>query len=338
VFTESHCIGHQAWHLHDRGHPRFNESDRALVGDPVLDVAVATDRALGEILADVDDDTTVVLLASHGFTAKYVAQFMLPDILLALGVAKRQVSSSDGPVPWKVRQVLDPVLTEIWQRTPQRARNLLEPLRQRTRELVATPPRDAQIPLDPAAGKCFVLIQGNTHGAIRVNLVGREPEGKVNPGAEYEAFIESLTRDLMEIVNVDTGRRIVNRVIRTSDLYRGEGTEHFPDLFVEWTGAEPVRAVSSPRIGRIDKEYSYCRTGEHVQAGVFVAVGPEIAPGRLDREVSILDFAPTFCEALGVHCDQFEGTPIREIVAPFGSRAARSSAAGSASLASGPLA
>jgi predicted AlkP superfamily phosphohydrolase/phosphomutase len=334
VFTESHCIGHQAWHLHDRAHPRFNESDHALVGDPVLDVAVAVDRALGEVLADVDENTTVVLLASHGFAAKYAAQFMLPDILLALGVAKRSASASDGPVPSKVKQVLDPVLTGMWQRTPQRARNLLEPLRRRTRELVAAPPRDAQVPLDPAAGKCFLLVQGNTHGAIRVNLVGREPAGKIHPGAEYEAFVESLTRDLLDIVNIETGRRIVNRVIRTSELFWGEGTEHFPDLLVEWVGADPVRAVRSPKIGRIDKEYDYCRSGEHTQAGMFVAVGPGIAQGRLDREVSILDFAPTFCEALGVDCDQFDGSPIAEIVESLRSRSVRASAPASAPLAS----
>jgi predicted AlkP superfamily phosphohydrolase/phosphomutase len=225
---ESHCIGHQAWHLHDRGHPRFNESDRALVGDPVLDVAVATDRALGEILADVDDDTTVVLLASHGLHRQVRRAVHAARISCSRSALRAPGELVGRSVPWKVRQVLDPVLTEIWQRTPQRARNC-------SSRCGSAPGswwrphrgmrRSRSIPLRESAS---VLIQGNTHGAIRVNLVGREPEGKVNPGAEYEAFIESLTRDLMEIVNVDTGRRIVKPRDSHVGSVSGRGHEHFP--------------------------------------------------------------------------------------------------------------
>ena len=83
-----------------------------------------------------------------------------------------------------------------------------------------------------------------------------------------------------------------------------------------------MRAIRSDKIGRIEREYSYCRTGDHVQAGVFIASGPGIAPGRLDREVSILDFAPTFCDALGVDCDEFDGTAIPEIAEPVKMRLA----------------
>lgn len=319
VFTEAHCIGHQAWHLHDPTHPRFNETDRALVGDPVRDIAVGIDRAIGEILAGVDENTTVIVMAGHGMASKYVPQYMLADILLKLGVARRASGAPAQPLPPSLRRTLDPILTWGWQHTPQMARRFLDPLRHRAHALVEVP---TKVPLDPAAGKCFIINNNSTHGGIRVNLAGREPEGKVQPGAEYEALLEELSRDLLDIKNVETGRRIVNRVIRRTDLYQGEATEHFPDLFVEWVGADPVRAIRSDKIGRIEREYSYCRTGEHVQAGLFIASGPGIAPGRLEREVSILDFAPTFCDALGVDCEEFDGTAIPEIAEPVKRRRA----------------
>jgi predicted AlkP superfamily phosphohydrolase/phosphomutase len=151
----------------------------------------------------------------------------------------------------------------------------------------------------------------STHGASAQSR-GRGAEGR--PGrAEYVPIAE-LSRDLLDIVNDATGRRIGNRVIRTTDLYQSEATEHFPDLLVEWSGADPVRAIRSDKIGRIERDYSYCRTGEHVQSGLFIVAGPGITPGRLDREVSILDFAPTIWEALGVDCDDFDGSAIPEIV------------------------
>jgi predicted AlkP superfamily phosphohydrolase/phosphomutase len=316
VFTESHCIGHQAWHLHEPKHPRFREQDRAIAGDPILDVALGIDRGIGQILEAVDKNTTVVVMAGHGMTSKYVAQFMLDDILLRLGVATRLPAATRGPVPLSAKRILDPLLTLGWQHAPLAARKCLEPLRQRTRDLVQLPSENAPVPLDSAASRCFIINNNHTHGGIRVNLAGREPSGKIQPGTEYEAFLEQLGRDLVDIVNVETGRKIVNHVIRTSDLYSGEGTEHFPDLLVEWANVEPVRSVQSKKIGRLDKEYAYCRTGEHTPGGLFVAAGPGIASGPLAKTVSILDFAPTFCEALGVRHDGFEGTAIPEIAHP----------------------
>ena len=55
---------------------------------------------------------------------------------------------------------------------------------------------------------------------------------------------------------------------------------------------------------------------EHRPGGLFVAVGPGIAPGHLANPVSILDFAPTFCDALGIPHNRFEGKPISEIAEP----------------------
>jgi hypothetical protein len=254
-------------------------------------------------------------MASHGMTAKYAAQFMLADILIRLGVAER-ADSPAGALPLPAKRVLDPLLTWGWQHTPQAARRLLEPLRNPTRSLLQTPSPNAPVTLDTAAGKCFIINNNHTHGGVRVNLVGREPAGRVRPGAEFEAFLDQLGKDLLEIVNADTGRRIVNRVIRTADLYQGDGTEHFPDLLVEWAGSESVRSIRSAKVGQLDKDYAYCRTGDHTPAGLFIASGPGIAPGRLNRHVSILDFAPTFCEALGVTYGGFEGAAIREIAEP----------------------
>ncbi|HET7596617.1 MAG TPA: alkaline phosphatase family protein, partial [Burkholderiales bacterium] len=317
VFTESHCVGHQCWHLHDRNHPRFNERDFAVTGDPVKDVYVAIDRAIGEILETIEPDTRVVVLASHGMNAKYNPNFMLGDILERLGVAERKKPPPPPPLAG-TRRLLDPILTRGWQMLPGAAKALLQPMRRGLRDWVveaADQRSDLPMGLEPSAGKCFLITNNHTHGGIRVNLAGREPNGKVQPGAEYESLLAQLSRDLMEIKNVDTGKRIVNRMIRTSDLFSGELTAHFPDLMVEWSASAPVRAIHSDKIGRIEKEYTYCRTGEHNPAGMFFATGPGIAHGRMDRVVSIMDFAPTFCTLLGVHVEGLDGRPIPELLA-----------------------
>ena len=63
VFGESHAVGHQQWHLHDPGHPRFHpDSVRLLGGDPIVQLYSALDAALGETLSLVSADATVFLL------------------------------------------------------------------------------------------------------------------------------------------------------------------------------------------------------------------------------------------------------------------------------------
>jgi predicted AlkP superfamily phosphohydrolase/phosphomutase len=73
--------------------------------------------------------------------------------------------------------------------------------------------------------------------------------------------------------------------------------------------------LGSEKIGELEGEYRFCRTGDHFSGGMFVAVGPGIKPGTLERTVSIMDFAPTFAHLLDVDLPDVDGKPIPEISA-----------------------
>ena len=72
--------------------------------------------------------------------------------------------------------------------------------------------------------------------------------------------------------------------------------------------------VGSEAIGVVEGENRYCRTGEHRPEGLFVAVGGGIKPGKVERTVSIMDFAPTFTGMLGVDLPNVDGTPVEELL------------------------
>jgi predicted AlkP superfamily phosphohydrolase/phosphomutase len=67
VFTEVDRVGHHYWHFFDPEHPRHERPpvwtgwDRALTR-----VYQAVDTAIGELLAPLDEDVTVVLVSDHG--------------------------------------------------------------------------------------------------------------------------------------------------------------------------------------------------------------------------------------------------------------------------------
>jgi predicted AlkP superfamily phosphohydrolase/phosphomutase len=158
--------------------------------------------------------------------------------------------------------------------------------------------------IDPAASKVFTIVNNTAEGGIRVNLVGREPAGKVRPGAEYELLLASLTRDLEAIVNLETGTPIVAAVHRCDDLYSGPERHHLPDLFVTWRYDAPVAVVGSSRLPRLEGRYAYVRSGDHRPDGMFVVRGPGIGRGYLPTPVRCTDFAPTILQLVGVPTDR----------------------------------
>jgi predicted AlkP superfamily phosphohydrolase/phosphomutase len=318
VWTESHCIGHQCWHLHDRSHPRYDAAAAAIAGDPVRDVYIAIDAAIGRVLETVGPETTVIVYTGHGMGPKYDAQYFLDEILLRLGYA---TAPGSGAALAASRQqsrhrFVDDALTRGWQLLPRPLKRTVEPLRRTLRGWVQqTEP--ARLPkIDPAASRCFAVPNNAAHGGIRINLAGREPDGKVTRGADYDALCERLADDIMRIVNLDTGRPIAERVLRTDGVYEGEYLDYLPDVLVEWNTDAPVFSIGSSEIGRLDGVDPYTRSGDHRKGGIFVAFGPRIEPGRrLERAVQVTDFGPTIARMLGVELPDTDGTPISEIAA-----------------------
>jgi predicted AlkP superfamily phosphohydrolase/phosphomutase len=97
--------------------------------------------------------------------------------------------------------------------------------------------------------KFFQVLHNENAGGIRINVAGREPAGCVRPGKDYEAVCQSLTKDLLDLVNVDTGKPVIKEVVRIADECHGHRLETLPDLFAVWSRDAPIRAVTSPKIG-----------------------------------------------------------------------------------------
>ena len=329
VFTEGHCAGHQCWHLHDPAHPNHRRGTVSRTGDPIREVYVAIDHAIGEILSQVDEEALVFFLATHGMTHNTGGDFMLEQILERLGLIKRLPAS--GHQRGVSRRLLH-AGARGWRGLPSTARRLLRPVLRpmlvRTRSAVAGRPASLSARVDLGQCACLPHDNGSPVSGIRVNLSGREPLGLVRPGQEFDEFCGQLSEDLLALTEEASGRPMVGRVLRTSDLFQGGYLDHLPDLLVEWNreirvGSKAVRddascrvRVASDKIGSVEAEYGYCRTGDHRPEGLFMVLGPGIQAGTVAGTVSIMDFAATFLSLFGLACDDLDGRPIAEICGP----------------------
>ena len=303
VFSESHCVGHQCWHVHDPSHARHDAALAARIGDPMRDVYVAIDRAIGELIGRAGSGTDVIVLGSHGMRSHYDATFLLDQMLRRIE-KPRAASAIMSGTPSTASMA-----KRVWKRTPPGVRRLLAPFKAAAR---------ARLGVDDTAMRRFFPVPNNdAYGAIRLNLAGREPNGRVTR-AEFDAVCAGLERDLLAFSNLETGEPVVRRVWRADEFYRGPCVDHLPDLVVEWNRDAPVSRIRSDKTGEIAGVYRKTRTGDHSPHGIFFVHAPGVVAGPVNRAVSIMDFGPTIAERLNAPLSDVDGRSFADVV--FGGR------------------
>jgi predicted AlkP superfamily phosphohydrolase/phosphomutase len=123
-------------------------------------------------------------------------------------------------------------------------------------------------------------------GDVYVNLKGREKEGIVAPGAEYDALRDELTRGLLELTDPATGERAVSRVFRREDVYRRYDPRLIPDLIVanrpgyrvSWQASLGVPTGTVFEDNRDVWSGDHCSLDPDLVRGVFFASRPFSAP------------------------------------------------------------
>ncbi len=292
-FTESHCVGHQCWHLHDTSHPAHDARWVERHGDPLRDVYRALDAALGQLLDRAGPDTYVFFLAGPGMQGNYGANYLLDQILrhLQAGPAKPKDSRVDR-------------LQKVWRKLPMGVRRFASPL---SRGFLTS---------ERGKRKYFAVPHNEVTGAIRVNLAGREPHGFVQPGAEYDSVCAQLTEDLMALVNLDTDEPAVSDVIKTHDVFEGDQLDALPDLMVVWNRTHPIRRLGSPKLKQISQPYPDVRTGDHTTNVLFMVRGPGIAEGRIADQPPVQDFTQTIASYLGTEISDIDGRTVDALLPP----------------------
>ena len=291
VFGETHVAGHYCWSDELAG-----EAGRA-GASPMFTVYEALDRAIEQIRREAGEGATLVVISGDSVGPNNAGWHLLPDVLGRLGYLATPQAQREGEAVAVAAPKFDPVKA---------LRDMLpKDLRQRIARMLPTALRDklAQrvdtADIDWSRTRAY-LLPTDLEGYVRVNLRGREPQGIVEPGAEYERVLAELTADLLALRDAQTGRPIVRDVIRATSAFPGPRGAYLPDLIVRWDPSAPITAATSPQIGTIASPSPDARPGTHRGPGFVLAEGPGIAPGSTLHEGHILDFAPTLLARLGV--------------------------------------
>lgn len=219
----------------------------------------ALDAALGELLALVDlERTTVLVVSDHGF-ATYAHGLNLHELLISEGLATRRADARAEALPQ------GPL-----------ARTGPEEAGQRLDEL------------DLARTRAFAWACEGNHGGVRLNRVGREPQGVVDD-AHLEATLAEAERRL-------GAHPWVVRTFRATELLPGPERAALPDLLVE---TRPDVQLFAEHGAPLSGDYPF-PLADHDLFGILVAAGRGIGPhGRSADPRALVDLVPTILHLLG---------------------------------------
>lgn len=299
-FGETHPAGHYLWPADIGSITESNENEFARF----YRVYQAFDQNLGALVGRLDSQTTLMILSSDGVRANRVACHLLAPVLEKLGYTVGFGTQSDQAQPAKPKSLLGrarrvmPSGTKRW---------IADRLPWWLRDRLGSQAALAEI--NWSKTRAFTLPT-DLEGCIRINLKGREPEGIVEPGREYDELCKSIAVDLRALVNPATGKRAVREVWIRNQVFPGLRQESLPDLVVSWEDEAPFEALASPRAGEIAGSNPDRRTGTHSPEAFLLAVGPGIAPGT-HGSARLVDVAPTALKLVGLKpAKETEGRPI----------------------------
>jgi predicted AlkP superfamily phosphohydrolase/phosphomutase len=316
-FPECHQAGHWLWHHADPGDPGHEPDAPADVRDGLLRIYEATDAAIGSVIAALPPGTVVLVISPYDMGPNHHLDEVLPAVLEHAGW---MVRPSSAQLDARTR-VLRAGRRAVRAAVPLALRPALGRIAGRDRLLAEL----AASAVDWSSTRAVPVPSDGSSG-LRLNLVGREPEGTVQPGADAERALVALAELMGDLRCADTGRTLVARMARYEELFDAEPLTGPADLFVQWERITRPRAVRSEGTGEIAVPAERSIRSVHYAPGFVVAAGPGIEPSgeglvHGSAEARLQDLGATVLALLGVEAPAaITGRPIAELV-PAGAEA-----------------
>jgi predicted AlkP superfamily phosphohydrolase/phosphomutase len=305
-------LQHFFWRYMDPSHPAY--PGPGPYTDTIRDFHVAFDHALARYLEAIPPETNVVLLSDHGSAPLHtyfcVTNWLAEARFLALqgeGPARRGLAAMGVDSRALVRRLKRLGLGWVPKLVPRALKGQVPQALASFNKIASRidwSRTRAYCPSAPGSG-------------LWINLRGREPEGIVSPGAEYERVVRELRERLLAYRDPKTGEPVVTAVHRREEIYHGPYAEGGPDLLVETARTvcmiEGLGRSSLMPAGRAPED----RTGNHARDGILLAWGPDVRPGEALETRAIEDVAPTVLYLLGLPVDaDMDGRVLTEAIRP----------------------
>lgn len=306
-FQATDNMQHAFWKFVDPAHPQYDPEAASRLGPAVKQVYQRIDFYIGQMLDRITKDATVFVMSDHGFgSLHYVVNLNL--LLLDRGLLRLKQGAWTRLKTGLFRAGLTPA--SVWHLIERTGlQNYVWQVSKSTRNKVV----GKFLSFDDVDWSRTQAYSIGHVGQVFVNLKGREPEGIVEPGAEYESVRQRVIKALQDLRHPETGQPLVDKIVPGDQVAKGPYAHRGPDLHVVMDGyrtiAFPLFATDSRTVTRQIRGDSGC----HRMHGILIARGPEIQAGKHVDGARIMDLAPTILHLMGLPVlDDMDGRVLTE--------------------------
>jgi len=276
VFTATDSVSHTFFRFLDAQHPRYDPDLASRFGDSILRVYQKMDSIVGKVLDRIGETGTLLVVSDHGFHT-WRREFNTNTWLARNGFIALKGTESDGST-----KKLDDMFSGgsffpnvDWSRTQAYSLGL---------------------------------------GGIFINQAGREGQGSVQPGEEYERVSSAIISKIREYRDPDTAGPVVQGVYRREEIFHGPMIENAPDLQLSFH--DGYRTSWQTALGAVPESIIVANlkkwSGDHCASDSSDTQGILASNRKITtKSLSILDIAPTVLHLFGIPTPpEIDGRPI----------------------------
>ena len=286
VYNITDRVQHYFWKFTDPSHPGYTEAGARRFGGTIARAYEAVDGMIGELLEAAPQYDTIVM-SDHGF-GPYYRDFHLNRWLSEKGyLALKKVPR------WTFRRT-----------------NLGSLLRKsgmgRLSRFLPRVLRDYPLPrlMRKSVSDTSDIIWSRTKAysnlmGISVNLKGREPEGIVTYGDDYERLTTKIMEELADLRDEKDGRKLIDLVDVKENLFFGSKVYLAADIYFMIAGLAYHVTTRLDVNHMFDDKTAFGMSGTHRMDGIAIIRANGVAAGRHFENASILDIPSTLLYLMG---------------------------------------
>jgi len=295
VFPETDTVSHGLWSAYDSSHHEHDPVQAAKFRDGILEIYQHIDSLIARLISNVQPPTSILLMSDHGhgpvrnflYVNNFLAQRGYLKFKPNIASQAKRITFQLGLTPRLVYNILLKLGLGKLRRTLDKRRGGRGLLKRFFLSFAD---------VDWSRTRAYSI---GYIGEVHINLRGREPQGIVAPGDDYERTRDQVIADLRAL-RLPDGTPLIEHIWKKEEIYHGAHVAQAPDILFLPRNLETIAfgdfEFGSNRV--IEKSFGV--SSSHRMNGILVASGAGIKNAGEFSGASLIDLAPTILHLLGL--------------------------------------
>lgn len=308
---QTDSMQHELWHLLDPTHSAHDPKEWKEHRERIEAIYTRIDKEfLAPMVESLDGDTTLLVMSDHGFGG--IEHIIYMNLwLLQKGYIQWSGDWWTRAKSWMHRRGVTPrnmfkLLRAIGLGSVRDKMDLADREKWMNRGFMNLRRADWS--------KTRAYSMGNILGMIYLNVKGREPQGCVEPGEEYERLREQLMSELKAERIPNSNQPLFAKVEKGEDVFSGVYQQAGPDIVCTPTDWRYQVFGYQDFVSNKFIESYMEMTGHHRPDGILFGIGEKLAKGKWVEDCRLVDMGPTIMHLVGLPIPtDMDGTPLEQL-------------------------